>query len=93
VREYAVRLEVNSNTAFKAFEELSRSGIIYNRRGMGYFVTAGARGRIVEMRRKEFYRDWLPELFRHMDLLNIPMEELVEAWKNREHTPYSAENA
>ena len=33
VREYAVMLEVNTNTAVKAYEELARDGVVYNRRG------------------------------------------------------------
>ena len=43
VREYAVLLQVNTNTAVKAYEELARNEIIYNRRGLGYFVTKGAK--------------------------------------------------
>ena len=35
VREYAVSLEVNTNTAVKAYDQLARDGIIYNRRGLG----------------------------------------------------------
>ncbi len=43
VREYAVLLEVNTNTAVKAYEQLAREEIIYNKRGLGYFVTPGAK--------------------------------------------------
>ena len=32
VREYAVLLEVNTNTAVKAYEQLAREEIIYNRK-------------------------------------------------------------
>ena len=42
VREYAVMLEVNTNTAVKAYDALARDNVIYNRRGLGYFVSAGA---------------------------------------------------
>ena len=38
VREYAIMLEVNTNTAVKAYELLAREDIIYNKRGLGYFV-------------------------------------------------------
>ncbi|MBM6662517.1 GntR family transcriptional regulator [Marseilla massiliensis] len=38
VREYAVMLEVNTNTAVKAYDALARDNVIYNRRGLGYFV-------------------------------------------------------
>ena len=39
VREYAVMLEVNTNTAVKAYDALARDNVIYNRRGLGYFVS------------------------------------------------------
>ena len=32
VRDYAVSLQVNTNTAVKTYEFLSRDGIIYNKR-------------------------------------------------------------
>jgi len=35
VREYAVLLQVNTNTAVKAYEQLAREHIIYNKRGLG----------------------------------------------------------
>lgn len=92
VREYAVQLEVNSNTAFKAFEQLARDEIIYNRRGMGYFVTPGARERIIELRRKEFFSEWLPELFRHMKMLDISIIDIEEEWKKQKKDNYFTEN-
>lgn len=39
VREYGGLLEVNTNTVVKAYDDLSRANIIYNKRGLGYFVT------------------------------------------------------
>lgn len=80
VREYSVMLEVNTNTAVKAYEQLARDGIIYTRRGMGYFVAAGARDRIREARRTKFINDTLPEVFRQMRLLGIGMEEVASEW-------------
>lgn len=82
VREYAADMQVNTNTAVKAFDELSRQNIIYNRRGMGFYVTAGARSRIQEQRRKEFREQTLTRIFREMDLLGIGIEDVVEAYKN-----------
>lgn len=81
VREYAVALEVNSNTAVKAYEQLARDGIIYTRRGLGYFVTARARERILEARRHAFLSQTVPDVFRQMRLLGIDMEELEKRWK------------
>ena len=76
VREYAVLLEVNANTAVKAFDELSRANIIYNKRGLGYFVTPGAKKQILKERKQEFMKERLPELFRQMKLLGINKEEV-----------------
>ena len=85
VREYAVTLEVNTNTAMKAYDLLARDGIIYNRRGLGYFVTAGARGKIMEARRRDYLDNILPEVFRNMRLLGLTVEDIQKAWdKNSE---------
>lgn len=40
VREYAVMLEVNTNTAVKAYDQLAREHIIYNKRGIGLLCHA-----------------------------------------------------
>lgn len=81
VREYAVRFEVNTNTAVKAYEQLAREEVIYNKRGLGYFVTKGAKRQILKVRRQEFVEERLPELFRQMTLLGIGIDEVVEAYK------------
>lgn len=83
VREYAVSLEVNTNTAVKAYDQLARDGIIYNRRGLGYFVTPGARDNIMQARRKAFLDTTLPSLFRDMRLLGIGIDDIVKEWDTR----------
>ncbi len=80
VREYAVLLEVNTNTAVKAYDELSRANIIYNKRGLGYFVTPGAKKQILKERRQTFMQERLPELFRQMQLLGITLEDVKVAY-------------
>ena len=80
VREYAVLLEVNTNTAVKAYDELARANIIYNKRGLGYFVTPGAKKQILKERKKEFMKERLPELFRQMQLLGITLEDVKDAF-------------
>ena len=81
VREYAVMLEVNANTAVKAYDELARENIIYNKRGMGYYVTPGAKQQILQERKKSFLKEHLPELFRQMRLLGIDRKDVDDAWK------------
>ena len=82
VREYSVLLEVNTNTAVKAYEQLAREEIIYNKRGLGYFVTKGAKKQILKERKQEFMKERLPELFRQMQLLDITIEDVEEAYKS-----------
>ena len=93
VREYAVLLQVNTNTAVKAYDELARSEIIYNKRGLGYFVTKGAKKKILKERKQSFMKEKLPELFRQMQLLDISMEDIVNAWQknNCSHCNLSAD--
>ena len=80
VREYAVLLEVNTNTAVKAYDELSRANVIYNKRGLGYFVTPGAKNQILKERTRAFMKERLPELFRQMRLLGITLEDVKVAF-------------
>ena len=82
VREYSVLLEVNTNTAVKAYEQLAREEIIYNKRGLGYFVTPGAKKQILKARKQEFMKERLPELFRQMRLLDISIDDVVEVYKD-----------
>ena len=84
VREYAVLLEVNTNTAVKAYDELARANIIYNKRGLGYFVTPGAKKQIMTERKKEFMKERLPELFRQMKLLGITLEDVKVAYDTQQ---------
>ena len=83
VREYAVMLQVNTNTAVKAYDQLARDGIIYNKRGLGYFVTAGAKKEIKKVRKQEFMKQTLPELFRQMKLLDITIEDIQKVWQQQ----------
>lgn len=77
VREYAVSLQVNVNTAVKTYEHLGREGVIFNKRGLGYFVCPQAKEKILQERRGDFLRSTLPEIFRNMGLLGISMDDIV----------------
>ncbi len=77
VREYAASLGVNTNTAMKTYDELSRMNIIYNKRGLGYFVTPGANEQIRTERKSEFFAQTCKQFARQMRLLNITMDEVL----------------
>lgn len=76
IRELAVSTEVNPNTVMRTYTYLQNQGIIYNERGIGYFVASDASAKIAAIKREEFMTNDLPELFKKMDLLGIGVEEI-----------------
>jgi DNA-binding transcriptional regulator YhcF (GntR family) len=81
VRELAVMLEVNPNTIMRSYEYLQQNEIIYTKRGMGYFVQANAAKNILKTRQEQFINEELPQLFKKMQLLNIPVNQLQESYQ------------
>ncbi|MBR1627293.1 MAG: GntR family transcriptional regulator [Bacteroidales bacterium] len=77
VRDIAATYEVNNNTAMKSVNTLAEENIIYQKRGMGYFVTEKAKEIIEEQRRRLFYEKELPILRKVMTQLGITKEELM----------------
>ncbi len=80
VREVAMMVEVNPNTAIRAFNHLQDLEVIYNKRGIGYFVAPNGHSRVMDIKRKEFMEHTLPDVFRKMGLMNISFEELKKAY-------------
>lgn len=78
VREYAANVEVNANTCARAYDWLQNKEIIYTKRGLGYFVSVGAKTAIMKMKHEEFMTETLPDVARQMANLNISMNELTE---------------
>ena len=76
VRELAVQLEVNPNTVMRTYEFLQGLDIIYNQRGIGYFVSADAIKNTTAYRKEEFMEKELPAIFRTIYLLDMDLEEL-----------------
>jgi DNA-binding transcriptional regulator YhcF (GntR family) len=76
IREMSEEIEVNPNTVMRSYGYLQDLGIIYNQRGIGYFVAEDARQKTVELKKKSFIRRELPHIFRTMDLLHLTFEDL-----------------
>lgn len=76
VREVAVQLGVNPNTVVRTFDNLQQAGIIYNKRGVGYFVSPDATERIIALQRKEFIEEDLPAFAQKMKLLGLTFADL-----------------
>ena len=82
VRELSVAMEVNPNTVVRAFSYLQEQKIIFNKRGIGYFVTEDGRSTAQQLKRTEFIRKDLPHFFRGISMLDISFEEIEREYRN-----------
>jgi DNA-binding transcriptional regulator YhcF (GntR family) len=76
VRDYGIQLGVNPNTIMRSYETMQAAGIIYNKRGIGYFISAEAKDIVLKQMREEFLEKELPEVVKKMKLLGIGIEEI-----------------
>ena len=88
VREYAAMVEVNANTVMRSFEHLQSQGVIYNKRGIGYFVSTGAKEKILALRKEYFLKEEAEYFFRQVYTMGFSAEELKNMYceyiKNKE---------
>lgn len=87
VREYASLMQVNPNTMMRTYDSLARDGIIYNRRGVGYFVADTARTDIHNSRAATFLNNDMYTFFSRLSLLEITPEQLAA-----QYAAYLADN-
>ena len=71
VRDYGADLGVNPNTMMRVYEKLTADGVLYNKRGIGYFVAEDARELILEAQRKEFIEKDVPAIRERLALLGL----------------------
>lgn len=81
VREYAAELEVNANTVMRTFDTLQSLEIIYNKRGIGYFVDSDARAKILQSRRNSFMEEESQQFFRQAHSLGISVSEITAMYQ------------
>lgn len=77
VREFAAEIGVNPNTVARSYEKLTDAGIIYNKRGIGYFVSPGALDAVLATEREQFFAVELPQFLKRMALLGIDKNEII----------------
>lgn len=75
--ELAVTLRINPATAGKGLNLLVDERILYKKRGVGMFVSVGAREMILKKRREGFYQSFVVKLLEEARKLNIPVEEVI----------------
>ncbi len=65
----------------RSFDYLQSQNIIYNKRGIGYFVATGARELIHSLRKDIFLKEELDYFFRQIKTLDIPIEEITDIYR------------
>jgi GntR family transcriptional regulator len=82
VRDLAMTLQVNPNTVMRTYEHLQQLEIIFNKRGMGLFVTDDAITRIKIIRKERFMQQELPGFLTSLYLLDIKPEEILKHYED-----------
>lgn len=77
IRDLSAQFQVNVNTVTRALEHLQHSEVVYNQRGIGFFVAENAPSTILESRRHNFMNNELPSICHQMKLMNITAEEFL----------------
>ena len=71
VRQIAGELSVNPLTVTKAFEALVDIGVVEKRRGLGMFVTGGAREKLLSHERDKFLKEDWPRILTQIKALDL----------------------
>lgn len=87
VKELSVQMAVNARTVLRAYEEMQSLDVIYSQRGLGYFISTGARQRVLDELRSEFFLATVPEISKAMKRLDITTQELVGAINKAQSSP------
>ena len=82
VREYGGLIGVNPNTVARTYETLTERGVIYNKRGIGFFVTEKAAQNIRREAKEKFLNEELPNFFKKARLLDISLDEINKVFNS-----------
>ena len=80
VRENASIVEVNANTVMRSYEYLQSQEVIYNKRGIGFFVASGAKMLIHSLRKEQFLKEEVGSFFRQLYTLGISIKEIEKMY-------------
>lgn len=77
VREWGANIGVNPNTVARSYEILSNRGVIYNQRGIGFFIANDAIEVIKSNERQKFINEELPAFKNRAALLGLDLKQLL----------------
>lgn len=76
--EISVNYKINPATALKGINLLVESKIVYKRRGLGMFVSVGAKEHILQKRKQAFYENFVISLLLEAAKLNMTKGEILD---------------
>ena len=76
--QFASFYQINPATAAKGVNLLVDQGILYKKRGVGMFVTAGAHEKLMEKRREQFFEQYVATMIREAEKLGITEDQLID---------------
>ena len=77
VRQVAVDYQLNPITVSKAYQELVDEQLVEKRRGLGMYITDGAREQLLASERERFLREEWPILKERLRRLGLDLETLM----------------
>ncbi len=80
--QFAKILQINPATAAKGINLLVDEGILFKKRGVGMFVSEGAKNMVLAKRRKQFAEIELPRLIHEAQAVHISKDELIQMIHN-----------
>lgn len=78
VRQVASQERINPLTVSRAYQTLVDDGLLEKRRGLGMFVSAGARDRAISNERQRFLEELWPQIEAKIQLLGLSADELLQ---------------
>ena len=85
--QFASFYQINPATAAKGVNLLVDQGILYKKRGLGMYVAQGARAKLLEKRREQFFEQYVVTMLLEAEKLGITMEQLTEMIQRRVKVP------
>lgn len=76
--QFAAYYQINPATAAKGVNLLVDEGILYKKRGIGMFVSTGARAKLVEKRKEQFFEQYVVAIVREARKLGISVDQLTD---------------
>ncbi|MGE8079778.1 GntR family transcriptional regulator [Peribacillus loiseleuriae] len=76
--QFAAFYKINPATAAKGVNLLVDEGILYKKRGIGMFVAKGARAKVIEKRKEQFFEEYVITMIREAEKLGITADQLTD---------------